>query len=80
MHGHRYAVSAGARKTQLREDGSLLVLAQGGRVVVRDFLLDGRQVSFSVKADAPTTITVFPREGGRPVQVRVPAGTTDVRR
>ena len=80
MHGHRYAVSAGTKKTQLREDGKLLVLAQGGRVVVRDFLLDGRQVSFSVKADAPTTITVFPREGGRPVQVRVPAGTTDVRR
>ena len=30
--------------------------------------------------DAPTAITVFPRDGGRPVSVRVPAGTTDVRR
>ncbi len=80
MHAHRYAVSAGPRTTQLREDGRLRVLTQGGRVVVRDFVLDGRSVSFSVKADAPTTIKVFPRAGGAPISVRVPAGTTAVRR
>lgn len=78
MHGHSYAVMAGEHSTTLHEDSRLLVVTTGGRVVVRDFVLSTGGANFSVKADAATTLKVYPRGGGRPWVVSVPAGTTEV--
>ena len=78
LHGHTYAVTAGTNTTILKEDGRLVLQAVGGRVVVRDFVYDGRSATASVKATAPTRLSLHPRDGGAPTVVTVPAGTTAI--
>ncbi|WP_406104288.1 amylo-alpha-1,6-glucosidase [Micromonospora globbae] len=78
LHGHRYTVVAGPRSTVVHQDGRPLFKANGARVVVRDFVVDGGSVTFTVKADGDARITVFTGKG-QPRTVTVPEGSTHVR-
>ncbi|MEU0155438.1 hypothetical protein [Micromonospora fulviviridis] len=79
LHGHRYKVVAGPRSTVVHQDGQPLFMANGARVVVRDFVVAGGTVTFTVKADGEATLRVFSDGGGKPRTVTVPEGTTEVR-
>ncbi|SCL28502.1 alpha-L-rhamnosidase [Micromonospora pallida] len=79
LHGHRYKVVAGPKSTVVHQDGRPLFMAQGARVVVRDFVVADGTATFTVKSDGEATVKVFPEGGGKPRTVQVPAGTTQVR-
>jgi hypothetical protein len=78
LHGHRYAVEADDDTTTLTQDGRRLFRSVGGRVVVRDFVVDRTSGSFTVKTDKRSVLTINPK-GGRTIVKVVPAGTTEVR-
>jgi hypothetical protein len=75
--GRTYAATVSPGRTELREDGRQVFRAVGGRVVVRDFVASERRACFTVNADAPARLQVFP-ERGAPRQTAVGAGHTEV--
>lgn len=77
VHGNTYAATVSPEVTTLRQDGRQVFQATGGRVVVRDFVLDDDGACFDVNAASAARITVHP-EDGDPLRTTVDEGSTHV--
>jgi hypothetical protein len=77
MRGHSYDVTCGPNVTSVTRDGHQLFHAIGGRVAVRNFLVNGSRISFDVNATDRTQVVVqLPR--GRTRKITVPKGKRHV--
>ena len=71
LHHHLYDLKINHRETILWQDERMIFRCEGGRCVVRDFIIEPAGCRFSIRAERPLQVEIHPPAAIRTVSFRV---------